>query len=253
MGPTPLDWDAATYDRVSSPQLDWGLAVLERLELRGDETVLDAGCGTGRVTAALLERLPRGRVIAVDASPAMVARAREALGPRAEVRVADLRELELEQPVDLVFSTATFHWIHEHDVLFVRLHEALKPGGRLEAQCGGRGNVQSVVDAIGRLAVTQPWEPHLAAVAHPWRFSGPEEADPTLRAAGFQDVRCWLERRAATPPDMRAFVRSSVVPLQLDRLPERLREPFVDAVMQELGEPDSLPYVRLNLSARRPR
>jgi trans-aconitate 2-methyltransferase len=89
------DWDAATYDRVSSPQVEWAGPVLDRLELRGDETVLDAGCGTGRVTAVLAQRLPRGRVIAVDGSPAMVAEARKRLPGDVDVRVADLLELTL--------------------------------------------------------------------------------------------------------------------------------------------------------------
>jgi trans-aconitate 2-methyltransferase len=248
----PVDWDASSYDRVSSPQLAWGLAVLDRLGLRGDETVLDAGCGTGRVTAELLERVPRGRVIAVDASPAMAARAREALGPRADVRVADLRELELDEPVDVVFSTATFHWIPEHEVLFARLHRALRPQGRLEAQCGGRGNVAGVVDAIEALSHEEPWAEHLAALAIPWRFAAPEETEGALRDAGFAEVRCWLERRDAEPPDMRTFVATSVAPVQLNALPDALREPFVDALMARLGQPSSLPYVRLNLSAQRP-
>jgi trans-aconitate 2-methyltransferase len=247
----PLDWDAATYDRMSSPQLDWGLAVLERLELRGDETVLDAGCGTGRVTRALLERLPEGRVVAVDASPAMVRVARAALGPRAEVRVADLLELELAEPVDVVFSTATFHWIADHDALFARLNAALRPGGRLEAQCGGRGNIQNVVDELEGMAREEQWAPHVGPVANPWRFSTPEEAEGALLGAGFTGVRCWLERRDARPPDMRAFVASSVIPVQVDALPEDLREPFLDALLARLGDPPALPYVRLNLSATR--
>lgn len=247
----PLDWDAATYDRMSSPQLDWGLAVLDRLDLRGDERVLDAGCGTGRVTRALLERLPEGRVIAVDASPAMVEMARDALGPRAQVRVADLLELDEAEPVDVVFSTATFHWIADHDALFARLHAALRPGGRLEAQCGGEGNIANVVEAIGRLAEEEPWASSLRSVADPWNFSAPAEAERALRGAGFADVRCWLERRDARPPDMRAFVASSVIPLQVDALPESLREPFLDVLLERLGDPPSLPYVRLNLSATR--
>ena len=138
---TAREWDAATYDRVSEPQLQWGREVLDRLPLRGDERVLDAGCGSGRVTAELQSRLPRGRVVAVDGSAAMVARAREALGPGAEVIESDLLDLELEEPVDAVFSTATFHWILDHDRLFNRLHAAVRPGGAMEAQCGGEGNV----------------------------------------------------------------------------------------------------------------
>ncbi len=251
MSRTPLDWDAATYDRVSSPQLDWGLEVLERLALDGDETVLDAGCGTGRVTAELVKRLPRGRVVAVDVSPAMVERARAALGPSAEVHHVDLRELTLPQPVDLVFSTATFHWIADHPALFARLHAVLRPGGRLEAQCGGQGNVANVVEALNALSREAPWNAHLARVPIPWCFASPEQAQHDLRGAGFIDVRTWLERRDAEPPDMRAFVATSIAGVQLDALPEETREPFLDALMERLGCPTSLPYVRLNLSGRR--
>jgi trans-aconitate 2-methyltransferase len=251
MNPPPLDWDATTYDRVSSPQLDWGLEVLERLHLHGDETVLDAGCGTGRVTAELLDRLPRGRVIAVDGSPAMVAKAREALGPRARIIAADLLELVLDEPVDLVFSTATFHWIADHRRLFTRLHALLRPGGRLEAQCGGRGNVRPAVEALEELVVAEPYAEHLAQAGVPWRFASPEEAESMLRAAGFADVRCWLEDREARPFDLRAFVASSVACVQLAALPAHLREPFLDDVMARLPGRTSLPYVRLNLSARR--
>src|SRR3954454_13774735 len=135
MSERPRDWNAASYQRVSAPLEAMGREVLDRLELDGDERVLDAGCGTGRVTAALVERLPRGHVIAVDGSPAMVEEAGARLGDAADVRVADLLELELDAPVDAVLSTATFHWIADHDRLFTRLRDVLRPGGRLVAQC----------------------------------------------------------------------------------------------------------------------
>ena len=141
---SPRDWNATSYERVSAPLEAMGRDVLDRLELRGDERVLDAGCGTGRVTAALVERLPRGEVVAVDGSPAMVEQARERLGDRVDVRVADLVELELERPVDAILSTATFHWIADHERLFARLLGVLVPGGRLVAQCGGAGNVAAL-------------------------------------------------------------------------------------------------------------
>ena len=131
----PRDWNAGSYERMSAPIEAMGRDVLSRLELVGDETVLDAGCGTGRVTAALLERLPRGRVIADDGSPSMIEQARERLGDdRVEFLVADLAELELPERVDAVLSTATFHWVPDHDALFARLFDVLQPGGQLVAQ-----------------------------------------------------------------------------------------------------------------------
>src|SRR5947208_12722982 len=138
------DWNASSYVRTAAPVEAFGHKLLDRLELRGDETVLDAGCGTGGVTEQLLARVPDGRVIGVDGSPAMIERARERLGDRAELRLGDLLELELEEPVDVVFSSATFHWIADHDRLFARLFAALEPGGRLLAPCGGAGNIAGV-------------------------------------------------------------------------------------------------------------
>src|SRR5215211_8769583 len=144
---TPRDWEATTYERLSAPMTAMGTEVLDRLVLRGEETVLDAGCGTGNVTRLLLERLPRGRVIAVDASPSMVEQARDLLPPEVDVRQADLLELALDEPVDAILSTATFHWVPDHERLCANLYAALKPGGRLVAQCGGHGNVEQVKQA----------------------------------------------------------------------------------------------------------
>src|SRR5919107_3106416 len=178
MSERPRDWDAASYQRVSAPLEAMGREVLDRLELRGDERVLDAGCGTGRVTAALLERLPRGEVVAVDGSPAMVEEARGRLGPRAEVFVADLCELELSAPVDAILSTATFHWIADHERLFERLHAALKPGGRLVAQCGGAGNIAAIREAIAQ--VSREWKGGPASGTPawtPWNFATPEDTE----------------------------------------------------------------------------
>ena len=248
---TAREWDAATYDRVSEPQLQWGREVLDRLSLRGDERVLDAGCGSGRVTAELQSRLPRGRVVAVDGSAAMVARAREALGPGAEVIESDLLDLELEEPVDAAFSTATFHWILDHDRLFARLHAALRPGGRLVAQCGGEGNVAVFLAVSGRVAAREPYRGLLDDVSRAWRFAAPDETERRLEAARFVDVRCWLSEAPVVPPDPPAFLTSVCCGPHLERLPAPLHDRFVEDVLAELGDPPVLDYVRLNIGARR--
>jgi trans-aconitate 2-methyltransferase len=247
------DWDAGTYQRVSGPQLAWGLDVLERLELRGDERVLDAGCGTGRVTLALQERLPRGEVVAVDGSPSMCETAREQLGPGAEVICADLLELAVDEPVDAVFSTATFHWILDHDRLFARLHAALRPGGVLVAQCGGAGNIARFNVAAEAVAARAPYSEHLDGWERPWRFAGAEETEEKLRAAGFADARCWLTDAPVTPPEPGEFIRTVCCGPHLDRLPPELRDGYLAAVLEELDDPPVLDYVRLNIEARRDR
>jgi trans-aconitate 2-methyltransferase len=245
----PRDWDAASYQRVSAPLEAMGRQVLDRLELRGDERVLDAGCGTGRVTAALLERVPRGEVVAVDGSPSMVEQARERLGPRADVRVADLTELALDAPVDAVLSTATFHWIADHDALFASLRGVLRPGGRLVAQCGGAGNIASILAATRQAADDPEFRAHFEDWRGPWLFATPEDTERRLLAAGFAEARCWLADRPVQPDDAREYLRTINLGAHLDRLPDDLRYPFVDAVLARLGERPVLDYVRLNIDA----
>jgi trans-aconitate 2-methyltransferase len=243
-------WDAATYHRVSAPQLEWAEKVLERLPLRGDETVLDAGCGSGRVTQLLLDRLPRGHVVAVDSSESMVEHAREALDPaRTTVLRADLAELELDEPVDAAFSNAVFHWIPDHDALFAHLHAALAPGGVLIAQCGGKGNVARLHAAAREVASREPYAAHLADWAGPWNFASAEETAERLDRAGFTEVRTWLEPYPITPPDPPAFFRTVCLGPHLERLPEELRDDYVAAVCERCGT--ELDYVRLNIDAKK--
>jgi trans-aconitate 2-methyltransferase len=245
----PRDWDGVTYDRIADPMTRWGGDVLDRLPLAGDELVLDAGCGSGRVTERLLERLPRGRVIALDASPSMVEAARERLasfGDRVDYLVADLgRPLALPPAsVDAILSTATFHWVADHAALFANLAAVLRPGGRLVAQCGGSGNIARVRAAIRDAG--EGWN-------GPWTFATPDETRRRLEAAGFRDVETWLndEPTPIEPGEpLREYLRTVILGAHLDRLPPDAREPFVEAVAARL--PDGvIDYVRLNVLATR--
>jgi trans-aconitate 2-methyltransferase len=251
MNAGPREWDAHTYDRVSDPQFHWGVEVLERLDLDGDEYVMDAGCGSGRVTARLLERLPDGRVLCVDASESMIAKAREALGDRADYLVADLAELKIERPVDVIFSTATFHWIPDHDRLFSRLHAALRPGGHLVAQCGGEGNVARHARNIVTVATRPEFIEHFEGMDMMWNFAPPDETEERLRRAGFEHVKCWLEDKPVQPEHPYDFTTTVTMGPHLARLPEDLRRSFAEAVLELEDEPLVLNYVRLNIDARR--
>jgi len=214
-------WDAATYERGSGVQEAWAEDVLDRLPLRGDETVLDAGCGPGRVTRRLLERLPRGRVIAVDASEEMVEHARHALpAERASVRRSDLTELDLDEPVDAVFSNAVFHWVLDQDRLFARMHAALRPGGVLVAGCGGQGNVGRFLATVDGVAAEPPFDSCLADFERAWCFPGAKETEARLRAASFVEARAWLEPSDVTPQEPADFLRGAPLRCHLQRLPE---------------------------------
>ena len=244
------DWDAASYDRISDPQFEWAREQLERLPLEGDEVVLDAGCGSGRVTAELLDRLPSGRVYAVDVAPSMVAHAQAALGDRVRVFCQDLVELDLPERVDAVFSNATFHWIKDHDALFAALHGAMKPRGRLVAQCGGLGNIDRFRRIADDVALQRPFAGYFEDWRGPWNYAPAPDTEERLRQAGFTEVACWLEPKSVTPPEPRRFVQTVCLIRHLDRLPGELRGPFVDAVLDRAGDPLVLDYVRLNMTAR---
>lgn len=243
------DWDGATYDRISGPMEGLGREVLVRLELEGDELVLDAGCGSGRITQALIEQLPRGRAIAVDQSPSMVDAARRRLGPAADIRVVDLLELKLEEPVDAILSTATFHWIADHDLLFRRLRAALRPGGRMVAQCGGRGNIDILRGKVSTLLAREPYAEHFRDWRPPWNYAGPGETRERLLSAGFASAECWLAPAPRQPEYLREFLSTIVLGPHVQRLPEELREGFMDDVVREIGTPVVVDYMRLNIDA----
>jgi trans-aconitate 2-methyltransferase len=221
-------WDAQTYDRVADPQEQWAREILARADFAPGQTVLDAGCGSGRVTELLLDR--GVRVIAVDADAAMVEKARERLGDRARVEQQDLLELQLDEPVDAVFSCAVFHWITDHERLFERLRTALRPGGRLVAQCGGHGNIAKVIAAV-------PERPS------PWLYARPEDTERRLRDAGFTHARAWLEPKPTTVADPETFVAAVCLhghPQAAELAPQ---------VVEALGDPPVIDYVRLNIDA----
>jgi len=228
---------------MSDPQLAMARDVIDRLDLRGDERVLDAGCGTGRVTEVLAQRVPVGTVIAVDGSQRMVDETR-----RRGITAfqADLVELTLDEPVDAILSTATFHWIADHERLFARMHAALRPGGRFAAQCGGAGNiadVQAAIDAVDH--------PALRGWAGPWNYATPEDTTRRLAAAGFKDIWTWLQPWPVEPPDPKEYFTTVILGSHLERIDTNERGAFVDAVLEQMDTPVRANYVRLNILARR--
>jgi trans-aconitate 2-methyltransferase len=243
-------WSGAEYDRLSTPMEAMGREVLERLPLEGSETVIDAGCGSGRVTEALIARVPAGRVVGVDASASMIDAARERLGDRAELHVADLVTFDLDIQADAILSTATFHWIGDHDALFARLRAHLRDGGRLVAQCGGQGNIAGVHAAAREAMACDPYAPHFAGWQGPWNFATPQDTERRLAAAGFAEARAWLQPRPVTPDDAHAYLTEINLGAHLGRLPDELKSAFVDDVIERLGgAPITIDYVRLNIDA----
>jgi trans-aconitate 2-methyltransferase len=252
-------WDARAYTRLGEPQFRWATALIEQLELRGDETILDAGCGSGRVTAVLRDRVPRGRVIAVDASLDMLEQARATLGEdRIEYRHADLATLGMLGVADVVFSAAVFHWVPDHAALFRSLFAALVRGGRLHAQCGGVGNLDRILARADDVGRREPFRDHLVGFARTTNFATVEESERRLADAGFAEIRCWTTPAPTTFAAREVFtefIEKVVLRDHLARLPDRaVRRAYVDAISDRAAADDPpwcLDYMRLDLRAIR--
>jgi trans-aconitate 2-methyltransferase len=261
--PKSREWNAAEYDRLSAPQFHWGQRVLGQLRLRGDERLLDAGCGSGKLTRILLENLPRGYVVGLDLSTNMVLHAQETLRPefggRARFVGGDFLRIPFRETFDGIVSTAAFHWVHDHDALFRSLYRALRPSGWLHAQCGGGTNLARLRERVRALAQTPAFVEWLGEFAEPWFFSDAESAASRLQTAGFENVETDLEEasyRASSDREFQEYLRTFILHRHLERLPsEALRASFVGELARAAGGDDppwTLDYTRLNLRARRP-
>jgi trans-aconitate methyltransferase len=259
------EWDATSYHRLSDPQYGWGRRVLARISPRGDETVIDAGCGTARLTAELGILIPRGRVFAVDLSENMLRQAQAHAGTTAALSraridfiCADIAALPFNSVADGIFSTAAFHWIGDHDALFCSLLAALKPGGWLIAQCGGGPNLLRLRQHT-EIAMQSPefseffrgWNP-------PQNYATAEQTAARLRHAGFSDVATWLHSEDVRFPDAavyRDFLATVTLHAHTNRIPDlAVRARFLDRIVAlAQQEPTlNLDYWRLNIHARKP-
>lgn len=250
------DWDAARYHRLSAPQLAWGRRVLARLPLRPGDQVLDLGCGTGRLTAELAGRAEI-IVTALDRSAAMVAEAAQRL-PRTSVVRADGASLPFRPAsFDAVFSTATFHWIPDHERLFADVHLVLKPAGRLVAQCGGGPNLSRLIGRAHALMRSPAYAEHFGEWSDPWMFATEDDTRGRLAGAGFESIDVSLEPEPTRMADAAAFsdfIACVCVRHHIDRLPADVRPRFVAALTAQAAADDppfTLDYWRLNIAARK--
>lgn len=257
------EWNAASYHKVSAPQTSWGQKVLNRLHVNGDERAIDAGCGSGRLTGELMERLPGGRLIAADRSWNMLITARANLRPVLGSRVSfvqlSLPDLPFSNWADLVFSTATFHWVKDHPALFAGILETLRPGGRLHAQCGGGPNLRRAHQLGVQVMRMAQFAPFFADWPGPWEFAYADVTAQRLARAGFVDVDTSLEEAPTTlasEADYREFVTTVIYHPHLERLPNAdLKQAFIDRVTELAAAepvPFTLDYWRLNMSAKKP-
>jgi len=262
----PYEWNAQDYEQYSDGQLKWALELMGKIDWAGDESVIDLGCGEGKVTLRLAERVPRGRVLGIDSAGSMIERARQKFPkdrhPTLRFRCMDFRDLDFREEFDLAFSNAALHWVKDQRRVLLRVARALRPGGRIVFQMGGAGNASQLLAVLDELITRDPWRPWFADFDFPYGFYHPRDYDAWMTEAGLQPLRNEL-----IPKDMvhngagglTGWIRTTWLPY-IDRLPRSEREPFVlalcDAYLQR-HPPDGagcvhVPMVRLEVEAIRP-
>ncbi len=259
-------WDSEDYARHSAAQAAWALELLGKLALRGQEQVLDIGSGDGKVTAAIAAQVPRGGVLGLDSSPDMVERARRTYPPdrhpNLRFQLGDALELDFEERFDAAFSNATLHWVRDHRRVLAGVARALKPGGRLVFQMGGRGNAWEILEVIGELSRERPWDAWLGGLAFPFGFYGPEEYAGWLEQAGLRARRLELipkRMRQQGAEGLAGWARTTWLPYT-QAVPEERREELVSEIVRrylrrrppEADGTVTVEMVRLEVEAYRP-
>lgn len=257
----PVEWDATAYDKLSDPQFSWGMKLLATLPVRGDETVLDAGCGSGRLTEELLKRLPNGRVVALDLSANMLETAQERLrwaGKRVLFRRGDLSSFRLPEPVDGIFSNAAFHWVPDHDSMFPSLFRAVKPGGWIIAQFGGERNLAKLKSRTRELCNVEPFAEYMKEFSDGAHYETEAATRRRMEDAGFVEVETNRHPEPVRFPDaasMKMFVSKVNLHRYLAALPDELSGQFADKLVEMAAKDDppyTLDYMRLTIRGRRP-
>ena len=231
-------WNAADYAANSAAQHAWARELIAKLDLRGDERVLDVGCGDGKVTAELARAVPCGAVTGIDASPEMIEFARTTFSPSAasnlDFQVMDARQIQFDRKFDLVFSSSVLHWVDDHPAFLRGAAAALKPGGRLHVSCGGKGNAQDVFLALRPEMRRSCWAPFFRRMAKPYFFYTPGDYQKWLPKFGFIARHIGLAPKDAVydgPEKFTAWFRTTWLPYT-QRVPEKLQEEFIAAVTQ---------------------
>jgi trans-aconitate 2-methyltransferase len=264
-GKDSYKWDAADYRDSSYQQKKWGRELLGKLELRGDERVLDIGCGDGKLTAEIARLLPGGHAVGIDSSPEMIEFAREGFPgethPNLSWEVMDARALDFDGEFDVVFSNAVLHWISDQPLVLKGVERSLKPGGTVLFQMGGRGNAARVIQVLVSMLPREEWGRYFHDFSLPYRFCAPEEYGQWLREAGLQPVRVELVPKDMThdgPVGLASWIRTTWLPFT-QRIPEELRDDFIAEIVDGytlLFPPDAeglvhVDAVRLEVEARK--
>ena len=235
----PHKFDGAKYESASAHQKEWGAKLIEELRLRGDEQILDLGCGDGALTARLASLVPKGGALGIDASAGMISAARRLETANLQFQLMDINDIPFDSEFDVVFSNATLHWVKDHVRLLANVHRALKPGGMLRFNFAGDGNCQTLIYVLIEIMSQPEYLADFADFEWPWFMPRTDVYKALLRKFPFVAWRVWEENADRCFPDKAAMIKwidqPSIVPF-LPRVPAERRQAFRDLVVQRMIE-----------------
>lgn len=254
-------FDGEKYERASQCQRDWGTELIEELPLKGDESILDLGCGNGVITRELAKRVPYGHVVGIDSSPSMLEAAQAHKTENMELQLLDISEIEFDADFDIVFSNAALHWVLNHEQLLRNVYSALKPRGLLRVQFASAGNAPTFIEAVKEVMGLPECVTWFKSFRWPWYIPKPEEYEALLSNTEFPDYKVWTEKKNRYFSDEGSMIgwieEPSIVPFLLV-LPEDLKKFFRDNVVARMLERTkqrdgrySETFMRLNVYAEK--
>ncbi|MBN2031398.1 methyltransferase domain-containing protein [bacterium] len=230
-------WHAEEYGTHSSAQIEWGRELIPKLKLQGDESVLDLGCGHGKISAEIARFVPHGTVLGIDSSQEMIDSAVRQYPqndfPNLSFQRVDIQEMVFENQFDVVFSNAALHWIKDHLSVLYRVHQGMKQSGRLLFQMGGRGNGDGILSVLNGMLASRKWKFYFEHFDFLYGFYGPDVYQKWLIQAGLIPERIELvlkDMKQKGASGLAGWIRTTWLPYT-ERIPEDLRETFISEIV----------------------
>lgn len=260
-GKIPVEFDGQRYRQASAHQKEWGSRLISALALRGDESILDVGCGDGILTAQLADRVPHGRVVGIDASTGMIMAARSNQRPNLAFVLCDICDADFAGEFDIVFSNATLHWIKDHAKLLRILHRSLKDGGALRVNFAADGNCQTWFRVARELMNADEFREAFAGFEWPYFMPPLDDYQQLLGDSPFSDSKLWGENADRYFPNVETMLgwleQPSIVPFKqhLDSdAAERFHKAAAARMIEYTKQADGTcfeTFRRINVSARK--
>jgi trans-aconitate 2-methyltransferase len=259
-----LEFEANFYDSKSVVQYQLGLKLIDQLQIQDSETVLDIGCGTGRLTLELAKRTPNGSVLGLDSNFDMIKKALENL-EKNKLQITNTTFIEgnilqYETPLrfNAIFSNSALHWVQETQKLYQKIYTLLAPGGRLAAQMPAKGSLNKFIEIFLEPIQTLHLNAYFKNWDYPIKFIPTRTLQRILSSIGYVDIKIWEENQEIqfhSPQEVLDFLKTaSIVPI-LSQLPPEKKEPYLtcllDIIKQQTEELLSVNMKRLYINARK--